>query len=205
MLALVAAADHGRSVVLMRAGTPPGWKTERWQAGFGSWSSGGYGVAFDISMPDDYRFEQKCGTAWIADDLSGPEFVDRLAFRPTREARDADFDAYLKEDAPLHFGDDPSALKMAAKSNVVIDNQPFSRLELSLNTSKVAEETDDEPASPGPYRGFRLQNEKLSIISDLRDPKRAEISERVIASLRKARGYGFAELFFATIPGLVGC
>ena len=83
ILALLAAADYGRSAIMMGAGTPPGWKTERWQAGFGSWASGGYGVAYDISMPKDYSFQQKCGNAWVSDDPD--EFrLQRSAVLPPR-------------------------------------------------------------------------------------------------------------------------
>jgi hypothetical protein len=45
LLTALVLGDYGRNLWMMERGTPPGWKTERWQAGFGSWARGGYGVA----------------------------------------------------------------------------------------------------------------------------------------------------------------
>ena len=205
ILALLAAADYGRSVIMMGMGTPPGWKTERWQAGFGSWASGGYGVAYDISMPKEYDFQQKCGSAWVSDDSDESDFSTRLTFRPDSADRQDDFKVYLKEDAGRNYDSGPTAVKMGAKANVKVGEFRFSRLDFTLDASKAPGAEPGRPSQAGPARGFWLEGDKLSIIADLRDPERAAINERVVGSIRKARGYGFTELFAGTIPGLMGC
>jgi hypothetical protein len=199
VLGLLAAADYGRSLLVMRAGEPPGWKTERWQAGFGSWASGGYGVAYDISMPKDYDFQQKCGIAWITDDVDGPDFDARLSFLPDPKDRKRDFEAYLKEDAGRYYEADGSAVKISAKPNFSAGGLQLSRLDFTLDNAKAPD------AGSGRATGLWLEGEKLSIIADLRDRERSEINERIVGSIRKASGYGFTELLARTIPGLMGC
>jgi hypothetical protein len=202
--AALAALDYGRSVVVMRAGEPPGWKTERWQAGFGSWGRGGFRVAYDISMPETYDFQQKCGRAWITDDTDDSDFSVRLSFSPTAKDRELDFNDYLKEDAGGNNEADFAALKMGEPANFRIGELEFSRLDFTRNDAKS---TDDAGGKPrvGSVRGFRLQSGQLSIIADMRDSERAAIDERIVGSIRRAAGHGLTELLAGTIPGLLGC
>jgi hypothetical protein len=205
MLGALAAADYGRSMLVMRAGEPPGWKTERWQAGFGSWARGGYGVAYDISMPREYDLQQKCGTAWISGEQDDSDFSIRLSFRPDQKDRQNDFEAYLKEDAGRNYEGDRSALKMATKNNVKVGEFRFSRLDFTLDGAKFAAAEAGQGAEAGALKGFWLDGDRLSIISDLREAEAAAINERIIGTVRKASGYGVTELFARSIPGLVGC
>ena len=205
MLAFIAVADYGCSDRLQRAEEPPGWKTERWQAGFGSWGSGGYGVAYDISMPKEYDFQQKCGSAWVSDDPDESDFSARLTFRPDPADRQDDFKVYLKEDAGRNNEGGPTAVKMGAKINVKVGEFRFSRLDFTLDASKAPHAEPGRPTQAGPARGFWLEGDRLSIIADLRDLEGAAINERIVGSIRKARGYGFTELLAGTIPGLLGC
>jgi hypothetical protein len=165
---------------------PPGWKTERWQAGFGSWAQGGLGVAYDLHMPRDYAFQQKCGTAWIADAADGPEFAIRLSFAPNAIDRQRDFETYLKEDA-TRSSDAPIVFER--KTAYAVGGQPFERENFTLGTA----------------RGFWLDGPSLSIIADLRDPRDAATDERIVASLRRVTGYGWSDLLSRRIPGLLGC
>jgi hypothetical protein len=94
--------DFGVSQYGMKHDTPAGWKTERWQAGFGSWCCGGYLVAYDISIPSDYYFAQKCGNAWVVnDDAMVDDFLIELSFFGTSSSQygDKDFDDYLRSGA----------------------------------------------------------------------------------------------------------
>ena len=156
ILALLAAADYGRSAIMMGMGTPPGWKTERWQAGFGSWASGGYGVAYDISMPKEYDFQQKCGSAWVSDDRDESDFSTRLTFRPDSADRQDDFEVYLKEDAGRNYEGGPTAVKMGAKTNVKVGEFRFSRLDFTLDAAN-APRCRSDPRRTGPARGFWLE------------------------------------------------
>src|SRR5580698_1490906 len=96
LVALLGAFDFGRHGAT-RPALPPGWKTVRWEAGFGSWCCGGYGVAYEISIPENYVFDQKCGTAWInADTDEGHDFLIKLVFDPGRKFSVSDFDNFMK-------------------------------------------------------------------------------------------------------------
>ena len=205
LLALLAFGDYGRNLFMMNERTPPGWKTVRWQAGFGSWARGGYGVAYDISMPKDYDFLQKCGRGWIADDFDGAEDDIRFSFSPSEKDREDEFALYKKEDVGVLHDVNPSTLKIDAKVASNIGKMRFDRTRFTLVDANIRAERVEETAPEGPASGFWLSGEKLSIISDLRDPAREAINERIVASMRRANGYGFTELVFGTIPGLLGC
>lgn len=96
LLALLSASVLGFCEIATRPAAPAGWKTERWEAGFGSWSRGGFGVAYDVQMPNAYDFQQKCGTAWISDNVDGPDFTIRMSFRPRPKDRQDDFNDYWR-------------------------------------------------------------------------------------------------------------
>ncbi len=204
-LALIAVADYGCSERTMRYGEPAGWKTERWQAGFGSWGSGGYAVAYDISMPANYHFMQKCGAAWISDDTEGPDFDIRLSFLTVPQDRQYDFQTYLKEDAGRYYEKDPSLLIKGSATTASFAGDKMSRVELKLeNVQFLDDDAGGDPKS-GDAKGFWLEGDKLSVISDLRDPQRLAINERIVASARKTKGYTLTDLIGRTIPGLLGC
>jgi hypothetical protein len=205
LLAALLLGDYGRSLWMMERGTQPGWKTERWQAGFGSWARGGYGVAYDISMPKDYSFQQKCGSAWIGDDFDGTDFDIRFTYSPQERDRRADFALYRHEDLGHGYEIDASSVKMDAPSPLIFGKIRFDRTNLIVDEVKTRVEDADEAAPPGPAKGFWLSGEGLSIIADLRDPAGAAVNERIVASIRKANGYGLTELIFGTVPGLLGC
>jgi hypothetical protein len=62
---------------------------------------GGFDVAYDLALPRDYGFVQKCGTAWIGgDDMDASEdFRVKLAFAPSHKDQDTEFGEYMKVDA----------------------------------------------------------------------------------------------------------
>jgi hypothetical protein len=93
---------------------------------------------------------------------------------------------------------------MAAKNNVKIGEFRYSRLDFTLDGAKVAAGEAGRD-SAGPVKGFWLDGDKLSIISDLREDEGAAINERIIGTVRKASGYGVTELLARSIPGLLGC
>jgi hypothetical protein len=153
-------------------------------------------------MPKEYDFQQKCGSAWVSDDSDESDFSTRLTFRPDSADRQDDFEVYLKEDAGRNYERGPTAVKMGAKTNVKVGEFRFSRLDFTLDAAKAR--YAERPTQAGPARGFWLEGDKLSIIADLRAPELAAINERIVGSIRKARGYGFTELLAGTIPGLMG-
>ena len=120
------------------------------------------------------------------------DFSIRLSFRPDQKDRQNDFDAYLKEDAGRNYEGDRSAVKMAAKNNVKIGEFRYSRLDFTLDGAEVAA-GEARRESAGPVKGFWLDGDKLSIISDLREAEGAAINERIIGTVRKASGYGVTD------------
>lgn len=188
-----------------RPAAPAGWKTERWEAGFGSWGRGGYGVAYDIQIPNAYDFQQKCGTAWITDDVDGPDFAIRLSFMPVPKDRQHDFEDFLTHDIIRNYEVNPSSIKIGEKSPFRFAAEQMSRLDFRLDNVRFLESPDESSARHGTVRGFWLDGHNISIISDMRDPKRFAIDERIVASARRVSGYGVLDLARDSIPGLLGC
>ncbi len=188
-----------------RPAAPAGWKTERWQAGFGSWGRGGFGVAYDLQMPQAYDFRQKCGTAWISDDADGPEFAIRLSFRPVAKDRQDDFDDYLAHDGAQNYQRAPSSIAFGKKATERFAGEQLSRLNFELGNVRFLESAGESAAQAGTVRGFWLDGGRLSIISDLRDPQRFAVNERIVASARRTTGYGLLDLLQDDVPGLLGC
>jgi hypothetical protein len=156
-------------------------------------------------MPKDYTFQQKCGSAWIGDNFEGPDFDIHFSYRPEEKDRQADFALYKKEDLGHGYENDASSVKVDPPSPLVLGKMRFDRTYFTLDSAKPEGDDKEEAASADPAKGFWLSGEKLSIIADLRDPAGAAINESIVASMRRANGYGFTELFFGTIPGMLGC
>ncbi len=205
LVSVLSVAGLGFYWTASRPAAPAGWKTERWQAGFGSWGQGGFGVAYDIQMPNAYDFQQKCGTAWISDDVDGPDFAIRLSFRPAPKDRQHDFDDFLTHDSTRYYDVSPSSIKIDEKSPYSFAAEQMSRQNFALENVRFLEPPDESSAQHGTVRGFWLDGRNLSIISDMRDPKRLAINERIVASARRVSGYGMLDLVSDSIPGLLGC
>ena len=205
LLALLSASVLGFCEIATRPAAPAGWKTERWEAGFGSWSRGGFGVAYDVQMPNAYDFQQKCGTAWISDNVDGPDFTIRMSFRPRPKDRQDDFNDYLAHDASQNYQADRSSISFSQTSSFRFGSEPVSRLNFELKNVRFLEDAAGAPAKSGTVRGFWLDGRNLSIIADLRDPERFAVNERIVASARRVSGYGLLDLIRDDIPGLLGC
>jgi hypothetical protein len=203
--AVVVGGAFGVAWLTPHPAMPDGWKSEHWEAGFGSWGSGGYGVAYDIQMPKEYDFSQKCGTAWIADGTDGPEFAVRLSFAPNPATRLSDFQDYLSTDGPRNYDVPRTAIRLTAPTEYAIGPEAFARTNIHLDHARWYPEADGEPAKFGPVDGFWLDGSRLSVIADLRDARRAAIDERIVASLQRSRGWAFFDLIGGGIPFLNGC
>ncbi len=179
ILALLAPGIYGGSEFFKRIGAPPGWRNERWEAGFGSWARGGFGVAYHMSVPDQYHFLQKwqCGQAWISDDLLD-DFSIRFSFCPNKKEQENDFADYMK------YNGTQTPLRLGQQSNIIINGTKFSRLDFTADSFPYLEEVNEKPDIV--VKGFWLTSDTISIISALRDPKRLTINERIVASIKKA-------------------
>jgi hypothetical protein len=190
-----------------RPAAPEGWKVERWEAGFGSWAQGGFGVAYDIALPRDYGFSQKCGSAWIVgDDDSSEDFRIKLTFAPSPAVRDSEFAEFLRSDAAhmaSELGRAAADLQIGAPTPFAIGALRFSRRDVTLPSARF--EGENGATKTGTARGFSLGNENLVILADLQGEPAASVSERIVGSLRHARGVGLFDLLTGAIPGLLGC
>jgi len=206
LVALLLGLDFGVGRLLGHA-EPPGWKTERWQAGFGSWASGGYGVAYNISMPKDYDFQQKCGKAWISSADPNGDFTIQLSFLPGPAFDDTDFNEYMKSDA-LHaassFGKSPNDIEIGKATDFNIATLHFSRVDLTIENVRF-DEDPEKTVTLVTARAFRLKGSKLDIIADFDGPEHFAVNERIVQSIRPARGFGLVDLLIGTIPNLLGC
>jgi len=204
LILLLLGVDFGVGRFL-RPAPPPGWRIEHWEAGFGSWANGGFGVAYDVAVPPEYSLTQKCGAAWIAggDDDAPEDYRVKLSFAPTPAAQRSQFAEYMKSDAPRTASD----LGRSAADIELGDPAPFnagalgfSRRELLLRGARF-----DNPPRTATARGFYLTGEKLAIVADLQSGSAAAINERIVRSLRRSRGVGLTELLLGALPNLFGC
>ncbi len=190
-----------------RSGTPSGWKTERWQAGFGSWGTGGFGLAYDISMPKEYDFVQKCGQAWVGQDDDEDDFMIKLSFMSDSKEGDDDFDDYMKSDAQraaIGFGKSLGDIETRNAIEVTMGAFRFSRIDLAIKNARI-DQSQKKSSKIETVRAFRLKGDKLHIIANFRDPELLAVNERIVGSLRRARGFGLVDLLVGAIPNLLGC
>jgi len=210
LLALLS-LDFGVSQYRMERGAPSGWKTERWQAGFGSWCCGGYLVAYDISIPRDYDFTQKCGKAWVVNDGAMiDDFLVEFSFFGMSPSQygDNDFDNYLKMGA-VHsaesFGRRASDIDVDAARPYNVGALRFSRSDILLNGAAQSSAQERKKPEVFAARGFRLKGSGISIISELNSPPINEINEKIIRSMRPVRGFGLFDAMAGSVPFLNGC
>lgn len=204
------ALDFGVSRYRINLGTPTGWKTERWQAGFGSWCCGGYLVAYDISIPEDYNFAQKCGKAWVAnDDNVIYDFLIEFSFFGTSssEYAEKDFDEYMKIGAPHSaelFGRRAADVSLDTATPYNVGALKFERSDIILKEASFAQE--GKRSNVFTARGLHLRGSGMSIISELNSPRIDEVNEKIIRSMRPVRGYSLFELMAGSAPFLLnGC
>jgi len=210
LLALLS-LDFGVSQYRMEHGAPSGWKTERWQAGFGSWCCGGYLVAYDISIPKDYDFTQKCGKAWIVnDDAMIDDFLIEFSFfgmSPSQHG-DNDFDDYLKVGA-VHsaesFGRRASDIDVDTARPYNVGALRFSRSDILLSGEAQSSAQERKKLEVFTARGFRLKGSGMSIISELNSPPIDEVNEKIIHSMRPVKGFGLFDAMAGSVPFLNGC
>jgi hypothetical protein len=210
LLALLS-LDFGVSEFRMKHGAPADWKTERWQAGFGSWCCGGYMVAYDISMPKDYDLTQKCGKAWVESDKAIDEFLIEFSFFGTASPRydDKTFADYLKTGAVRSaesFGRRPSDIEVGTARPYDIGLLRFSRSDISLDgETQVAAAEDVKKQKPFAAGGFHLKGNGMSIISELNSPAIEDVNERIIRSMRRVGGFSLIDAMAGSVPFLNGC
>jgi hypothetical protein len=200
---LLLGLDFGVEFFLISPKPPPGWRIERWQAGFGSWGTGGYGVAYDVTMPADYDFRQKCGSAWIQGPESPGDYDVKLQFTPEPGDTDYEIATFLKTDsaqAAGDFGRHASDVAIGAPAPFAIGPLRFSRRDLTLTGARIEGLAGETTA-----RGFTLVGENMAVLADLRGPQQAATVEQIVGSLRRARAVGLLDLLAGTIPGLLGC
>ena len=205
LILLFLGLNFGVHHFLGRPEPPVGWKVERWEAGFGSWGAGGFGVAYDIAMPREYALTQKCGIAWITgDDEDSPEdFRVKLSFAPTSEAQESEFAEYMNSDAAhaaYYLGRTAADIAVGAPAPFAVGALRFQRRDLILPRANI-----DRGSETAPARGFYLAGERLAIVADLQGEASAEVNERIVGSLRRVRGVGFTDLLIGAIPNLLGC
>jgi hypothetical protein len=194
----------------MAQGAPAGWKTERWQAGFGSWCCGGYLVAYDISIPKEYDFMQKCGKAWISnDDDVIDDFLIKLAYFGTSSPRydEQDLDDYLKTGAAHSaesLGWHTSDIHISAERSYNVGALRFSRSDILLG-GETHSPAGQEKTTGSPARGFRLKGSGMSIIAELNSPQIDEVNEKIIRSMRPVKGFGIFDALTGSVPFLNGC
>jgi hypothetical protein len=209
LLALLS-LDFGFSRYQMNRETPAGWKTERWQAGFGSWCCGGYLVAYDISIPEDYDLTQKCGKAWVVnDDAMIYGFLVEFSFFGTSssEYADKDFGDYMKTGAAYSaesLGRRASEIALDSATSYDVGAMRFSRSDIMLGTVQASAQEGKRP-DVSTARGFRLIGSGMSIISELNLPRIDEVNEKIIRSMRPVRGYSLFDLMAGSVPFLSGC
>jgi hypothetical protein len=209
LLALLS-LDFGVSQFRMRHDTPPGWKTERWEAGVGSWCCGGYLVAYDISMPKNYNFTQKCGKAWVeGDDTMIDDFLIEFSFFGTSTSRyaDGDFENYLRSGAinsAQSFGRHASDIRVASGPPYHSGAMRFSRADILLGGEVQPSDPAGKPTAAA-ARGFRLKGDQISIISELNAPSVEDINEKIIRSMRPVRGFSLFDILTGSVPFLNGC
>ena len=207
LAALLLGLDFGVSHFMGRSVVPPGWKTERWQAGFGSWGFGGHGLAYDISIPPDYAFTQKCGTALITSGDDNADFIIKLYFVTSQKDKDTDFDEYMKTDAQQaasDFGSSPNDIEMGNAMDFNVAAVRFSRVNLSMKNAHLDPDRD-EVSAIGTVRAFHLKSEKVGIIANFGSPKHFAVNERIVRSMSRVRGFGLIDLLVRGIPNLLGC
>lgn len=195
--------DFGVGHFLGRAG-PPGWKTARWEAGFGSWASGGYGVAYNISMPQSYDFQQKCGKAWISSPDVAGDFSIQFSFVPGPAFEDSDFNEFMKSDArraAAELGKSAGDIELGKAADFDVGALHFSQVDLAIRNARL----EDDAAKIGTARAFRLKGGRLDIIADFGGPEAFAVNERIVGTMRRARGFGLVELMLGAIPNLLGC
>ena len=206
LVLLLLGLDFGIGHFLGRA-EPPGWTTQRWEAGFGSWASGGYGVAYNISMPKDYDFQQKCGKAWISSPDVAGDFTIQLSFLPSAKFEDTDFNEYMKSDAPhaaSSFGKSPNDIEIGKPADFDVAALHFSRIDLTIKNARLDDDAENS-SKIMTARAFRLKGSRLDIIADFSGPDLFAVNERIVQSIRPARGFGLVELMLGAIPNLLGC
>ena len=204
LLALLS-LDFGVSEYRMRHETPPGWKTVRWQAGFGSWCCGGYGVAYDIAIPKGYEFSQKCGKAWVTDDDAMlDDFLIEFSFFGTSRSQfdEMDYENYLKTGAvrsAQSFGRRATDIETGAAT-------PYDAGALRFYRSVISLRGEVPPSvSTVLARGFRLKGDSMSIIGELNTPQVDDINDKIIRSMRLVHGFGLFDALAGSVPFLNGC
>ena len=201
LILLLLGLDFGAGRLSGRPRPPAGWEVERWEAGFGSWANGGFGVAYDIALPRGYTLAQKCGTAWVnGDDPDAPEdFRIKLMFAPARAVQEAEFAEFMKSDA----ADAARDLGRTAADIAVSNPAPFAVGALNFRRRDLTLPVAGSETAPA--RGFYLVGESLAIFADLQRASDAGINERIVGSLHRARGVGLTDLLMGAIPNLLGC
>jgi hypothetical protein len=202
LLALLS-LDFGVSQYRME---PPGWKTERWQAGFGSWCCGGYLVAYDISIPKDYDFTPKCGKAWVVtDDAMIDDFLLQFSFFGTSRSPydDKDFDDYLKIGAAhsaQSFDRRASDIDVDTARPYSVGALRFSRSDILLSGEAQSSAQERKKLEVYTARGFRLKGSGMSIISESDSPPIDDVNEKIIRSMPPVKGLGLFDAWPARYP-----
>lgn len=210
LLALLS-LDWAVSQYRMAQGAPAGWKTVRWQAGFGSWCCGGYLVAYDISIPKEYDFTQKCGKAWVANDDSViDDFLIEFSYFGTASSQYAekDFDDYLKTGAAHSadsFGRRASDIRVSDERSYDIGALRFGRSDILLGGETPLSAQERQKTAGSTARGFRLKGSGMSIISELNSPQIDEVNEKIVRSMRPVKGLGLFDAMTGSVPFLNGC
>jgi hypothetical protein len=206
MLIVLLGLDFGIGRVAGLSSRPAGWKMERWEAGFGSWARGGYGVAYTVAMPPNYHFAEKCGTAWITREDQPDDFSIRLTFAPAPGGPTADVQDYFRNDAPHSAGAWDTTLAGLVRGAPVserIGGLAFTRTDLTLNNADLRGD-DSAPAHRGPVYGATYTGDRVSAIADFDLPDRFVTHEKIVRTLRPARGIGIIDLLLGAAT-LFGC
>jgi hypothetical protein len=159
---------------------PPeqGWKTILWDAGYGSWGHGGFGVYYILNIPNDYGFVQKLGAGWINDTIP-EDLISVSYYPPSRPERN------LEDFTKLHlrwYPDDP--VKMLPEKTVMINGTEFRRIDFSANKAPY-ERAESVATAKGGFKGFWLSDHNIDVLTELRDAQGLETCERIVATIRR--------------------